>query len=240
MDQIGDGYDALNLEASSFASEWQPACFLAEANNVAIDCTMEVSEETALDENGDTATAADDLVSDISLPVESSDGLHEHLAKERPFACLVPGCGKSFARHDHLNTHMRTHTGERPFVCLVPGCGKSFARHDHLNVHMRTHTGERPFACLVPGCGKIFTRHDHLNTHMRTHTGERPFACLVPGCGKSFIQHSHLNAHMRTHTGKRSFVCPVSECGASFTQGHFLKKHMQSVHSAPIVPDEQE
>ena len=34
MDQVGDGYDALNLETDSFATEWQPACFLTEANDV--------------------------------------------------------------------------------------------------------------------------------------------------------------------------------------------------------------
>ena len=45
---------------------------------------------------------------------------------------------------------------------------------------------------------------------------------------------------MRTHTDKRPFVCPVPGCDASFKHNHVLKRHMQSIHSTPIVPDEQE
>lgn len=34
-------------------------------------------------------------------------------------------------------------TGERPFSCNVPDCGKSFARQETANIHMRTHSGEK-------------------------------------------------------------------------------------------------
>jgi len=173
------------------------------------DAAINEPEEAALEEHADAAAAAN-LAFNIPLPVMVLDGLHEYMINERPFVCLVPGCGARFARHYTLKIHMRTHTGERPFVCPVPECGARFARHDTLNIHMSTHTGERPFICFVPGCGKRFARHDTLKLHMHTHTGERPF------------------------------VCPVPECGASFTQNRFLKRHIRGVHLAHIAHDEHE
>lgn len=34
-------------------------------------------------------------------------------------------------------------TGERPYRCNVPDCGKTFARQETANIHMRTHSGEK-------------------------------------------------------------------------------------------------
>lgn len=34
---------------------------------------------------------------------------------------------------------LRTHTGARPYACVVPGCEKTFARPDQLSRHTRVH-----------------------------------------------------------------------------------------------------
>ncbi|TFL06562.1 hypothetical protein BDV98DRAFT_498530 [Pterulicium gracile] len=58
----------------------------------------------------------------------------------RQYACKVPGCGKCFARGEHLKRHVRSiHTYEKPHKCPYPGCGKDFSRHDNLGQHMRVH-----------------------------------------------------------------------------------------------------
>ncbi|PPQ80455.1 hypothetical protein CVT26_003893 [Gymnopilus dilepis] len=58
----------------------------------------------------------------------------------RMYLCDVEGCGKCFARGEHLKRHVRSiHTYEKPHKCLYPGCGKDFSRHDNLGQHMRVH-----------------------------------------------------------------------------------------------------
>jgi uncharacterized Zn-finger protein len=80
--------------------------------------------------------------------------------------CQIDGCGKCFARGEHLKRHVRSiHTNEkrqshrislyfRPadaddalfliaHLCLYPGCDKAFSRHDNLGQHMRIHGSKR-------------------------------------------------------------------------------------------------
>ncbi|KAI8081805.1 uncharacterized protein B0P05DRAFT_538121, partial [Gilbertella persicaria] len=48
-------------------------------------------------------------------------------------------CNMVFTRSEHLARHARKHTGEKPFVCIIPGCGKAFSRFDNMMQHTQTH-----------------------------------------------------------------------------------------------------
>ena len=75
------------------------------------------------------------------------------------YMCKVPGCGKCFARGEHLKRHVRSiHTNEkraRPFLCSLGLCSPGLCYVAHK--------------CPFPGCGKDFSRHDNLGQHMRVH-----------------------------------------------------------------------
>jgi uncharacterized Zn-finger protein len=83
---------------------------------------------------------------------------------DRAYVCEIDGCGKCFARGEHLKRHVRSiHTNDKrkplfplpsidplthalyflAFKCTHSGCDKSFSRHDNLGQHMRIHSNRR-------------------------------------------------------------------------------------------------
>lgn len=48
-------------------------------------------------------------------------------------------CDMVFTRSEHLARHERKHTGEKPYKCVVPGCGRMFSRFDNMMQHTQTH-----------------------------------------------------------------------------------------------------
>ncbi|OZJ06801.1 hypothetical protein BZG36_00162 [Bifiguratus adelaidae] len=49
-------------------------------------------------------------------------------------------CRMIFTRSEHLARHARKHTGEKPFKCIVAGCGRMFSRFDNMMQHTQTHS----------------------------------------------------------------------------------------------------
>ncbi|TEB37405.1 hypothetical protein FA13DRAFT_1622266 [Coprinellus micaceus] len=49
-------------------------------------------------------------------------------------------CGKGFNRPSSLKIHLNSHTGEKPFACPVEGCGRSFSVLSNMRRHARVHT----------------------------------------------------------------------------------------------------
>ncbi|GAA5979578.1 hypothetical protein JCM10908_002972 [Rhodotorula pacifica] len=64
-------------------------------------------------------------------------GAGTNKAKEPRHYCLHPGCGKDFARRDHLKRHAANHDPQRAKPC--PECGRLFARPDVLAAHLKKH-----------------------------------------------------------------------------------------------------
>ncbi|PPQ84040.1 hypothetical protein CVT24_007585 [Panaeolus cyanescens] len=77
----------------------------------------------------------------------------------------------------------------RMYLCDVEGCGKCFARGEHLKRHVRSiHTYEKPHRCPYPGCGKDFSRHDNLGQHMRVHKDYVPPPGSISSAGSGIVR----------------------------------------------------
>ncbi|XP_060073338.1 transcription factor IIIA-like [Ylistrum balloti] len=151
------------------------------------------------------------------------------------YICPFPDCPKTFSRPDRLKIHQRSHTGEKPFKCIVPGCGKSYARSAHLrrhedNSHELNGETQNQVSCTVDGCGMIFTLVQNLKKHMKRKHEKRQFTCEYNGCGRSFKKNQHLKVHEFEHTNIKPFMCSYEGCGMRFQVPSKLHRH-EKVHS---------
>ncbi|XP_070840652.1 zinc finger protein 771-like [Chaetodon trifascialis] len=153
-----------------------------------------------------------DPQSDLNTLKSNDMGCNE---AKKCFSCSE--CGKRCGNKDHLQIHMKRHSGGKTFAC--PFCGKKFTKRSNLTTHLRVHTGEKPFTCSV--CNTSFSLRCTLVNHMRVHTGEKPFTCSV--CSKRFSKKANLTTHMALHTEEKPFRCSI--CDKRFTWHSQVKNH---------------
>lgn len=107
-------------------------------------------------------------------------------------------CGKSYARHESLFVHLKTHAAEKNVICDY--CGSRFYTKDKLKCHMLTHFEIYNYTCDI--CGKRFKRNDKIKTHkLEEHFGGQktvhgePLKCLI--CRKEYKRMQSVKWHMR-------------------------------------------
>ncbi|XP_057665473.1 oocyte zinc finger protein XlCOF26-like [Diorhabda carinulata] len=148
------------------------------------------------------------------------DHVRKHF-KERPFACTVVECTKTFTKEPHLRRHVAmVHEKVCELLCDVPDCGKIFNNKYSLKKHKnKIHTQvEFPFICN--NCQKGFNKKWKLNQHMYEHTGEPPFKCSK--CNFGFLLLRDLTKHTRNH---KSYTC---NCGEIFEKWSLLRRHKKN------------
>lgn len=175
---------------------------------------------------------------------------------ERPFVCIEPDCGRSFAQVSNidvhrieiliinaiylsstqvtnLNNHMKSHHKIQQYVCNQ--CPRRFTQVTSLNQHLLLHSGLTGLVC--PQCPeKTFKQQTQLQQHMKTHGLTFPFECNK--CEEKFLQLAHYTQHMSLH---EEFKYRCNMCSSSFNQESLLKKHIQRhmdgrFHPCPECP----
>ncbi|KAL2408443.1 hypothetical protein ABEF93_003413 [Exophiala dermatitidis] len=96
-------------------------------------------------------------------------------------------CGRTFAKTDHLERHIRSHTKEKPFKCAI--CGRKYGRHDTLLRHQKDHQEDGSVTTAVePRRGSVLSAqpdqtprpprpsHDPLDVAMMIHPQDSSLA----------------------------------------------------------------
>ncbi|KAI9284017.1 hypothetical protein BC943DRAFT_90266 [Umbelopsis sp. AD052] len=77
-------------------------------------------------------------------------------------------CDMVFTRSEHLARHARKHTGEKPFQCVVPGCGRMFSRFDNMMQHTQTHSNGKAVRRSKPKSKKSSAKRDSTSSNSTT------------------------------------------------------------------------
>ncbi|EXJ87697.1 hypothetical protein A1O1_04622 [Capronia coronata CBS 617.96] len=68
-------------------------------------------------------------------------------------------CGRTFAKNDHLERHIRSHTKEKPFKCTI--CGRKYGRNDTLLRHQNDHREDGSTTAKLPRGSSISVGSEH-------------------------------------------------------------------------------
>ncbi|XP_062414358.1 zinc finger protein 27-like isoform X2 [Pungitius pungitius] len=145
-------------------------------------CTGEPSQfcDDAGLTDGYQSTMGFNLENQLQVPIRLHTGL-------KPFGCSV--CGRTFAEHDSLRSHVMCHSAEKPFRCSV--CNTGCSDSEDLVQHMRSHARQTQFSCTV--CGKEFAWRRHLEKHLEVHSRDKVYSCRY--CKERFSWHYQLKYH---------------------------------------------
>ncbi|KAJ8287486.1 hypothetical protein COCON_G00001450 [Conger conger] len=226
----------------------------------------------------------------------SGDGNVRHYLemKDRREKCTF--CRRHFMTAYHHRRHRRMHYGDRPYTCVVTGCGARFDATNELMAHKQSHGFRLSYRCELKGCSLTFCDLGQLYHHEAQHFRDAAYSCTSPGCKKFYFSKRDFLKHLATHgitfteedfaaqrerrrkpadpfteefsptkktvleeppgddeTGEargtltcvavcfdgRKFTCGFESCGRTFTQASDVQRHLKCVHPGQIKSEKK-
>lgn len=93
---------------------------------------------------------------------------------EERYTCQYPGCGKSFARKEHLGRHSRSHKGTERYICQL--CSREFTRRFGLQFKSK-YDPRTDILCYSDSLQRHFTRHG--SSVISRPSGRSKHACVA-------------------------------------------------------------
>ncbi|XP_076833730.1 zinc finger protein Rlf [Brachyhypopomus gauderio] len=151
--------------------------------------------------------------------------------KERREKCTF--CRRTFVSAHHHRQHRRLHGGDRPYVCVVMGCGASFASPNELVEHKHGHRFRLAYGCELKGCSLSFCDLGQLYHHEAQHFRDAAYTCVSPGCRNFYYSRKEFVSHLASHgisftekdfeaqrKAKRKLLLPAAEEDAGSDRTH--------------------
>nr|XP_046267946.1 zinc finger protein Rlf [Scatophagus argus] len=122
---------------------------------------------------------------------------HFHQMRDKREKCVF--CRRHFVSAYHHRKHRRIHYGDRPYSCVVIGCGAQFSTSNELVTHKQTHGYQLNYQCELKGCYVTYSDLGQIYHHEAQHFRDAAFTCSSPECRKYYLSKKEFIKHLSTH-----------------------------------------
>ncbi|KAK5857502.1 hypothetical protein PBY51_010743 [Eleginops maclovinus] len=122
---------------------------------------------------------------------------HFNQMRDKREKCVF--CRRHLASAHHHRKHRRVHYGDRPYMCVVMGCGAKFRTSIELVTHKQTHGFHLNYQCELKGCYVTYSDLGQIYHHEAQHFRDAAFTCSSPECSKYYLSKKEFIKHLSTH-----------------------------------------
>ncbi|XP_029942837.1 LOW QUALITY PROTEIN: zinc finger protein Rlf-like [Salarias fasciatus] len=120
-----------------------------------------------------------------------------HQMRDKREKCVF--CRRHFVSAYHHRKHRRVHYGERPYMCVVMGCGARFTTSNELVTHKQTHGYLLNYQCELQGCYVTYSDLGQIYHHEAQHFRDAAFTCSGPDCRQYHFSKKDFVKHLASH-----------------------------------------
>ncbi|KAM8915339.1 LOW QUALITY PROTEIN: zinc finger protein Rlf [Spinachia spinachia] len=122
---------------------------------------------------------------------------HFHQVRDMREKCVF--CRRHFVSAYHHRKHRRVHYGDRPYTCVIMGCGAQFRTSNELVTHKHTHGYHLHYQCELKDCYVTYSDLGQIYHHEAQHFRDAAFTCSSAECGKYYLSKKEFMKHLSTH-----------------------------------------